>query len=96
MALPIESLRPEILIMERAEKKAAVERLPAATPSQQFLKDTLLMVVGAKVKMEVSSSSKKIIFNGICVPTRRKLVSNIYSFCIERYIKVVFYTDITQ
>jgi hypothetical protein len=58
MTLPIESLRPEVLITERAERKAAVERLPAATASQQFLKDTLLMVVGAKEKMEVSSSVK--------------------------------------
>jgi hypothetical protein len=29
MALPIESLRPDVLIMERAERKAAVERLSA-------------------------------------------------------------------
>jgi hypothetical protein len=46
MALPIESLRPDVLIAERAERKAAAERLPAATASQQFIKDTLLMVVG--------------------------------------------------
>jgi hypothetical protein len=59
MALPIESLRPEALITERAERKAAVERLPAATSSQQFLKDTLLMVVGAKEKMEVSSGLRR-------------------------------------
>jgi hypothetical protein len=55
MALPIESLRPDVLVMERAERKAAVERLPATTASQQFIKDTLLMAVAVKEKLEVST-----------------------------------------
>jgi hypothetical protein len=52
MALPIESMRLDIMITEKAEKRAAVERLPAATTSQQILKDTLLMALGVKEKLD--------------------------------------------
>jgi hypothetical protein len=39
MALPVESATVEDLVAERAERRAAVARLPATSSAQSFLKD---------------------------------------------------------
>jgi hypothetical protein len=48
MALPVERLTAEELMDERAERKAKAAAMPASTPGQRLLRETILGLIEAR------------------------------------------------